>query len=57
LFHAQTQMDAAKAKGGLLGNLQRARWAISGAVTFVRLYFLPVKRHALPADIRMVPAW
>jgi magnesium-protoporphyrin IX monomethyl ester (oxidative) cyclase len=57
LFHVQTQMDAAKAKGGLMGNLQRARWAISGAITFVRLYFLPVKHHALPADIRMVPAW
>jgi magnesium-protoporphyrin IX monomethyl ester (oxidative) cyclase len=57
LFHVQTQMDAAKAKGGLLGNLQRARWAISGGFTFLRLYFLPVKHHALPADVRMVPAW
>jgi magnesium-protoporphyrin IX monomethyl ester (oxidative) cyclase len=50
-------MDAAKAKGGLMGNLQRARWAISGGFTFLRLYFLPVKHHALPADVRMVPAW
>jgi magnesium-protoporphyrin IX monomethyl ester (oxidative) cyclase len=57
LFHAQTQMDAAKARGGLVGNLQRVRWAISGGFTFLRLYFLPVKHHALPADIRMVPAW
>jgi len=57
LFHVQTQMDAAKANGGFWGSLQRARWAISGAITFVRLYFLPVKHHALPADIRMVPAW
>jgi magnesium-protoporphyrin IX monomethyl ester (oxidative) cyclase len=57
LFHVQTQMDAAKAKGGLVGNLQRARWAISGGFTFLRLYFLPVKHHALPADVRMVPAW
>jgi magnesium-protoporphyrin IX monomethyl ester (oxidative) cyclase len=57
LFHVQTQMDAAKAKGGLMGNLQRARWAISGGFTFLRLYFLPVKHHALPADVRMVPAW
>jgi magnesium-protoporphyrin IX monomethyl ester (oxidative) cyclase len=50
-------MDAAKARGGLIGNLQRARWAISGGITFLRLYFLPVKHHALPADVRMVPAW
>jgi magnesium-protoporphyrin IX monomethyl ester (oxidative) cyclase len=57
LFHVQTQMNAAKSKGGLMGNLLRARWAISGGFTFLRLYFLPVKHHALPADIRMVPAW
>jgi magnesium-protoporphyrin IX monomethyl ester (oxidative) cyclase len=57
LFHVQTQMDAAKARGGLVGHLQRARWAVSGGLTFVRLYFLPVKHHALPADVRMVPAW
>jgi magnesium-protoporphyrin IX monomethyl ester (oxidative) cyclase len=57
LLHVQTQMDIAKAKGGLMGHLQRARWAISGGLTFLRLYFLPVKHHALPADVRMVPAW
>jgi magnesium-protoporphyrin IX monomethyl ester (oxidative) cyclase len=57
LFHVQTQMNAAKAQGGLVGNLKRARWAISGGLTFLRLYFLPVKHHALPADVRMVPAW
>ena len=57
LFHVQTQMTAAKARGGLVGNLQRVRWAISGGLTFLRLYFLPVKHHALPVDVRMVPAW
>ncbi len=57
LFHVQTQMDAAKERGGLIGNLQRARWAISGGITFVRLYFLPLKHHALPEQVRMVPAW
>ena len=57
LFHVQTQMDKAKAKGGFIGHIQRAGWAVSGAFTFVRLYFLPVKHHALPEQIRMVPAW
>jgi len=57
LFHIQTQMDAAKAQGGLFGNLRRAAWAVAGASTLVRLYFLPVQRHALPAQIRMAPAW
>ncbi|MGA1068459.1 MAG: magnesium-protoporphyrin IX monomethyl ester (oxidative) cyclase, partial [Burkholderiaceae bacterium] len=57
LFHVQTQMDLAKARGGVMGGLQRARWAVAGAATFARLYFLPVKRHALPEQVRMVPAW
>jgi magnesium-protoporphyrin IX monomethyl ester (oxidative) cyclase len=57
LFHVQQQMDKAKAMGGLMGLLQRARWAVSGGVTFVRLYFLPMKHHALPEQVRMVPAW
>ena len=57
LFKVQTEMNKAKSRGGLIGNLQRARWAITGAATFVRLYFLPVQRHELPAQVRMVPAW
>ncbi len=27
------------------------------ALTFVRLYLLPVKANALPADIRLQPVW
>jgi magnesium-protoporphyrin IX monomethyl ester (oxidative) cyclase len=57
LFHVQQQMDKAKAAGGLMGLLQRVRWAVSGGVTFVRLYFLPMKHHALPEQVRMAPAW
>ena len=57
LLNVQTRMDKAKTRGGLVGTLQRARWALSGLATFVRLYFLPVHHHSLPAQIRMVPAW
>ena len=57
LFDLSTRMDAAKAQGGVVGKLKQAGLAVSGAVTFARLYFLPVKRHALPQDVRMVPAW
>lgn len=57
LFRIQTRMDAAKAQGGLFGGLKRAAWAAAGAATFARLYFLPVKRHALPANVRVAPAW
>jgi magnesium-protoporphyrin IX monomethyl ester (oxidative) cyclase len=57
LFRIQTAVDAAKARGGVIGAVQRAGLAVAAAATFVRLYLLPVKRHALPADVRMAPAW
>ncbi len=30
---------------------------LSNAVTFLRLYFLPVKRHTLPTNVRLEPVW
>jgi magnesium-protoporphyrin IX monomethyl ester (oxidative) cyclase len=48
---------AAKARGGLIGGIQRIGLAMAGAATFVRLYLLPVQRHELPAQVRMAPAW
>jgi len=46
-----------KARGGLMGRLAQAGHALVGAATFVQLYLHPVKRHALPAQIRVAPAW
>jgi magnesium-protoporphyrin IX monomethyl ester (oxidative) cyclase len=57
LFAAQTGINAAKAQGGPLGWLRQGYWAAVGAATFVRLYLLPMKRHELPAQIRMQPVW
>jgi len=57
LFELQTKMDAAKQRGGLIGNLQRAGLDAAAAVTFLRLYTLPVLRNELTADVRMAPAW
>ena len=59
LFQLQTQIDAAKKRGGVVGKpaaglgLRPRR----GAATFTRLYMLPVKRHDLPAQMRVAPAW
>jgi magnesium-protoporphyrin IX monomethyl ester (oxidative) cyclase len=47
----------AKERGGLLGLWGQATAGISAGLTFVRLYFLPVKENTLPAQVRMVPAW
>lgn len=57
LLHIQKQLDMAKARGGLIGKFQQAGWALVGAKTFVQLYFLPIKHHALPTEVRMAPAW
>lgn len=49
--------EAAKARGGLVGALRRAGCAVAGAAAFVRLYTLPARPNALPADMRVAPAW
>ena len=47
----------AKERGGVVGTLLRATTAVQAAWTFGRLYFLPVKRNDLPAQIRVQPTW
>jgi magnesium-protoporphyrin IX monomethyl ester (oxidative) cyclase len=47
----------AKEQGGLLGRLRQAGLAAAAALTFARLYLLPAKSNALPAEIRLAPVW
>jgi magnesium-protoporphyrin IX monomethyl ester (oxidative) cyclase len=47
----------ARARGGLMGGLQRLGLTAAAAVTFARLFLLPAKGHALPARVRMAAAW
>ncbi len=51
------RMDAAKARGGLGGLVVRGGCAVAAAATFARLYLMPVRRHALPAQIHIAPAY
>lgn len=57
LLDLKRRIDGARARGGIGGRLAQAGLALQGALTFARLYLLPVKRHALPAQVRMAPAW
>ncbi len=57
LFQLAQRMEAAKARGGLIGRLQQGALAVAGAATFARLYLLPVKHHELPRQVRVAPAW
>lgn len=57
LYQLQTRIDAGKRRGGISGRLQQGWGYARAALTFTRLYLLPVKRHDLPAQIRVAPAW
>ena len=57
LFELSQRVEAAKAQGGVIGMAKRALWGAAAGVTFLRLYLLPVKTHALPQTTRMAPAW
>jgi len=57
IYRCAMKADAGKAAGGIVGNLQKAFWSVAGAAVFVRMYFIPVKSHALPASARLVPSW
>jgi len=49
--------EIARARGGLLAGLKRAGLACAAAAIFARLYLLPVRRHQLPENVRVAPAW
>jgi len=49
--------DAAKARGGLWGQVKRAACAAAAVATFARLYLLPTQRNDLPVRVRVAPAW
>jgi magnesium-protoporphyrin IX monomethyl ester (oxidative) cyclase len=57
LVRAQQGINAARARGGVLGRIAMGAWAARGALTFARLYLMPVKRHTLPDAVRLSPTW
>ncbi|NBV88187.1 MAG: magnesium-protoporphyrin IX monomethyl ester (oxidative) cyclase [Betaproteobacteria bacterium] len=57
LCRIQLRMDAAKARGGLLGRVGQGVCAVQAAFTFAKLYLIPVRKRALPADVRLAPSW
>jgi magnesium-protoporphyrin IX monomethyl ester (oxidative) cyclase len=50
-------MDAAEKQGGFMGRVKQKTLALSAGVTFLRLYFMPVKDNRLPETSRLAPAW
>jgi magnesium-protoporphyrin IX monomethyl ester (oxidative) cyclase len=57
LFEISERMAAAKAEGGLAGRVKRFGLGLAAGATFLRLYLMPGRKAALPADVRLAPAW
>jgi len=57
LCDLQRRVNEARAQGGVMGRLRQGGLAVAAALTFTRLYLLPVRRHDLPAQVRVAPAW
>jgi magnesium-protoporphyrin IX monomethyl ester (oxidative) cyclase len=57
LFAYSKKVDDAKAKGGLGSWVTRGLCAAGAALTFGRLFLMPVKKNALPASVRVAPVW
>lgn len=49
--------EAARARGGIVGAVQRVGLTLSAGAAFLRLYCLPAQRNALPQNARLAPTW
>lgn len=49
--------EAAREQGGVVGAVKRVGYSMAAGVTFLRLYCLPAQPNALPAELRVAPAW
>jgi magnesium-protoporphyrin IX monomethyl ester (oxidative) cyclase len=50
-------ITAARAQGGLRGQLKRLALGGAAAAAFIRLYLLPTHHHPIPSRARLAPAW
>ncbi|TKD50943.1 magnesium-protoporphyrin IX monomethyl ester (oxidative) cyclase [Sphingomonas baiyangensis] len=54
---AAARIERGKARGGIAGAIDRIAGTAAAGFTFARLYCTPVRKTALPAQIRLAPAW
>ena len=57
LYRIAKSVEDAEKQGGVLGKIKKAGLTIAASATFLRLYMMPSKPNALPAEIRMEPVW
>ena len=57
LLAATQRIDDGKTEGGIGGAWKRAAGLAKAALSIARLYLIPAKANALPATVRLQPAW
>jgi magnesium-protoporphyrin IX monomethyl ester (oxidative) cyclase len=57
LTRISQRLAAAKQASGIGGKLRRGALSAQAAATFIGLLLMPGKKNALPADVRLAPAW
>ena len=57
LFRIAEASAEAKARGGVGGRIKQLACMAAAALTFARLYLVPSKPNAMPAEIRLAPVW
>lgn len=57
LWRLSEAIAAARARGGVTGNVRRLGLSLAAAATFIRLYLLPAKPNVLSPQVRLRPAW
>jgi magnesium-protoporphyrin IX monomethyl ester (oxidative) cyclase len=57
LFRIAQAIERADAQGGIRGKIKKALSVGAAALAFARLYLIPAKSNALPANIRLEPVW
>jgi len=57
MLEISRKMAALKDQRGLSPKAKKLALQASAAITFVRLFLLNPKRHALPQDVRLAPSW
>jgi magnesium-protoporphyrin IX monomethyl ester (oxidative) cyclase len=57
LTQLAARIDEVTRGGGRWGKLRALPLKLRAGVTFLRLYFLPVKQNPLPSELRVAPTW
>ena len=57
LVDISRNIEAAKAKGGVVNWFRRGALSVAGLLVFARLYTLPAVHQEVPENVRLAPTW